>query len=133
MSAIPSDNWTLNCWTCCESGHSAFTCPSLTVQQRIFFAYCYYRYQIAANPRVADWFKQRSAHRAGAASDPGPKPLTNSYGTAMRGRGGGGSRRVHSRNRDGAYRPTFLIPEPGRVPQGEPAEDKEEQENDQGQ
>ena len=133
MSAIPSDYWTLNCWTCRESGHSAFTCPSLTVQQRIFFAYCYYRYQIAANPRVADWFKQRSAHRAGSASDPGPKPSTNTYGTAMRGRGGGGFRRGNARNRDGANRPTFVIPEPTKFPPEEPAEESDDQGNDQGQ
>ena len=41
LSAIPSDYWTLSYWTCREAGHSAFTCPSLTLAQRIFFAYCY--------------------------------------------------------------------------------------------
>ena len=40
LSAIPSDYWTLQCWTCREAGHSAFTCPTLTLAQRIFFAYC---------------------------------------------------------------------------------------------
>ena len=43
LSAIPSDYWTLQCWTCREAGHSAFTCPTLTLAQRIFFAYCYCR------------------------------------------------------------------------------------------
>ena len=101
MSAIPADYWTLSCWTCRESGHSAFTCPSLTIAQRIFFAYCYYRYQVASNPRMADWFQMRADHRAGKASEPGPKPLARQ--SALR-------RGSTSGNRDGR-RTAFVIPE----------------------
>ena len=97
MSAIPADYWTLSCWTCREAGHSAFTCPSLTIAQRIYFAYCYYRHQIAANPRMAEWFKTRADHRAGNGNDPGPKPRQI------------GDRRNNAA-RNGSRRPAFVIP-----------------------
>ena len=42
--------------------------------QRISFAYCYYRYQVAANPRIADWFQEREAFRKGQGTEPRPKP-----------------------------------------------------------
>ena len=93
LSAIPSDYWTLQCWTCREAGHSAFTCPSLTLAQRVFFAYCYYRYQVAANPRIADWFQEREAFRKGQGTELGPKPLLPSA-SVRSGRGGGVSSRV---------------------------------------
>ena len=74
MSAIPADYWSLNCWTCRGAGHSSFTCPYLTATQRIFFALCYYRYLISANPRLADWYEQKQKAKAGEGPHPGRKP-----------------------------------------------------------
>ena len=113
LSAIPSEYWTLQCWTCREAGHSAFTCPTLTLAQRIFFAYCYYRYQVAANPRVADWFKEREAFRKGHGTEPGPKPRVSSpgvrggRGSSVAGRGGRGG---FSRHANHGELQTFVIP-----------------------
>ena len=58
FSVIPSDYWTLNCWTCRDEGHSTFTCTYLTSQQRVFFAYRYYLHQIEANPHMAEYLKE---------------------------------------------------------------------------
>ena len=35
MAVTPADYWQLNCWSCRSSGHSIFTCPKLSVKQRI--------------------------------------------------------------------------------------------------
>ena len=35
FSVVPSDYWQHNSWTCRDCGHSTFTCPSLTSNQRI--------------------------------------------------------------------------------------------------
>ena len=35
FSVVPSDYWPLNCWTCRDCGHSTFTCPKLTPNQRM--------------------------------------------------------------------------------------------------
>ena len=113
LLAIPSDYWTLQCWTCRQAGHSAFTCPCLTLAQRIFFAYCYYRYLVAANPRIAHWFQEREAFRKGQGTEPGPKPRLPS--ASVRGGRGGG---VSGRGRGGYSRhagreglQTFVIPQ----------------------
>ena len=62
-SVIPNDYWTLSCWSCREDGHSTFTCPRLTPDQRIFFAYKYYLFHVKSNPRQAEYFRQRMAKR----------------------------------------------------------------------
>ena len=59
LSAMPSDYWQLVCWSCRGAGHSSFCCPYLTIPQRLFFALCYYRYQVVANPRLSHWFAQK--------------------------------------------------------------------------
>ena len=41
FSVVTSDYWQLNCWTCRDCGHSTFTCPTLTPNQRMYFAYRY--------------------------------------------------------------------------------------------
>ena len=51
FSVVPSDHWQLNCWTCRDSGHSTFTCPTLSPNLRMYFAYRYYLDQIKGNPR----------------------------------------------------------------------------------
>ena len=99
MSVIPADYRTLSCWTCCEARNSAFTCPTLTITQRIYFAYCYYLPQIAANPRMAEWFKTRADYRAGNGNVPDPKPRQT------------GDRR-NSAAYNGPRRPAFIIPTP---------------------
>ena len=78
--------------------------------QRIFFAYCYYRYKVAANPRIADWFQEREAYRKGQGAEPGPKPRLPSAG----GRGGGVSGRGlggYSRHSGREELQTFVIPQ----------------------
>ena len=34
---VPSDYWRLSCWTWRDGGHSTFTCPTLTPNQRMYF------------------------------------------------------------------------------------------------
>ncbi len=63
-SVIPKDYWSLECWTCRERGHGAFTCPYLTAAQRLYFAYRYYAHQVEANPQMAHYYRQRMAKRA---------------------------------------------------------------------
>ena len=74
LSAIPTDYWLLKCWTCRGAGHSAFTCPYLTMEQRLFFAYCFYRHQVETDPKLVEWFKAKAAARLDDGPDPGPKP-----------------------------------------------------------
>ena len=72
-SAIPKDYWSLSCWSCRDKAHTTFTCPYLTIPQRLFFAYRYFLYQVAANPSLKDWFKQKTEAMKGGAN-PGPWP-----------------------------------------------------------
>ena len=53
FSAVPSDYWQLNCWTCRDCVHSTFTCLTLTSNQRMYFAYRYYLDQIKGNLTMA--------------------------------------------------------------------------------
>ena len=76
LSAMPSDYWQLVCWSCRGAGHSSFSCPYLTIPQRLFFALCYYRYQVAANPKLSHWFAQKLQAKVGQGPDPGKKPYT---------------------------------------------------------
>jgi len=96
-AAIPQDYWQLSCWSCRETGHSTFTCPKLTVAQRLYFAYKYYLYQCEANPVLKQWYQQKAQALQGTAADPGPRP----------GRGDGGGQRggfSGGRGRGGMYR-----------------------------
>ena len=63
LSVIPTDYWSLNCWTCREEGHTTFTCPFLSWAQRLYFAYRYYLHQIQANPQMASYLAQREDAR----------------------------------------------------------------------
>ena len=74
MAVIPADYWQLNCWSCRSLGHSTFTCPKLTVKQRIYFAYCYYLHQLRANPIQKEWFTQKRNALQGKGPEPGPRP-----------------------------------------------------------
>lgn len=74
ISAIPNDYYLLNCWTCRESGHSSFTCPYLTFEQRLFFALCFYRFQIETNPKLVQWYRAKYASKQGLGPPPGQKP-----------------------------------------------------------
>ena len=62
-SVIPSDAWQLSCWGCRDPGHSLFTCPSLTEDQRLFFAYKYYLYKVQESPSLAHFYKDRLRER----------------------------------------------------------------------
>ena len=70
LSVIPTDYWSLNCWTCREEGHTTFTCPFLTWAQRLYFAYRYYLHQIQANPQMATYLAQREEAREKGESTP---------------------------------------------------------------
>ena len=74
MAVISADYWHLNCWSCRSSGHSTFTCPKLSVKQRIYFAYCYYLYQVRANPILKQWFQQKRSALQGNRPEPSPWP-----------------------------------------------------------
>ena len=63
LSIIPTDYWSLNCWTCRESGHTTFTCPYLTWAQRLYFAYRYYLHQIEAKPQLSQYYADRERTR----------------------------------------------------------------------
>lgn len=56
---IPADYWNLNCWTFRQDGHSIFSCPYLTAEQRLYFAYKYYLHQVKANPQVAKYLEEK--------------------------------------------------------------------------
>ena len=68
---------------------------------------------MAANPRVADWFKGRKAFRKGHGTEPGPIPRLSSPGVRG-GRGGSvagrGGRGGLSRHPNRGELPTFVIP-----------------------
>ena len=62
-SVIPADVWQLNCWGCREAGHSLFACPTLTPDQRLFYAYKYYLYKVQSDPSLAEFYKERLRER----------------------------------------------------------------------
>lgn len=103
MAVIPADYWQLNCWSCRSSGHSTFTCPKLTIKQRIYFAYCYYLHQARSNPILKEWFNQKREALQGKGPEPGSRPpdqrrgqnrASNRAGPPY-GQRNGPSRRVH--------------------------------------
>ena len=63
FSVVPSDYKQLNCWTCRDCVHSTFTCPKLTPNQRIYFAYRYYLDQIKGSPTAAQFLEQKTKRR----------------------------------------------------------------------
>ena len=115
LLVVPQDYWQLNCWSCRDEGHSTFTCPYLSISQRIFFAYAYYCNQLRGNPNMREWYKQRARQVRGEDVNPGPKP-SNAGSRLMGGvRGGRGGGRFGGR---GNGRP---IATPGRPEQhGQP-------------
>ena len=44
------------------------------MEQRLFFAYCFYRHQVENDPKLVEWFKANAAARLDDGPDPGPKP-----------------------------------------------------------
>lgn len=52
VTLIPSNYWNLNCCTCSLEDHSTFSCPDIPAQQRLYFFYSNYLYQVQANPRM---------------------------------------------------------------------------------
>ena len=69
FSVVPSDYWQLNCWKCRDRGHSTFTCPTLTPNQRMYFVYRYYVYQIKGNPTMAQFLEQKTERRVQIAKE----------------------------------------------------------------
>ena len=69
FSVIPTDYWQLNCWTCRECGHSTFTCPTLTPEQRMYYARQYYLDQVRANPTMASLLAQKTQRRLDLANE----------------------------------------------------------------
>lgn len=74
MAIIPACYWQLNCLSCRSSGHSKFTCPKLSVKQRMYFAYCYYLQQVSANSILKQWFQQERNALQGKGPETGPPP-----------------------------------------------------------
>ena len=69
FSVAPSDYWQLSCWTCRGCGHSTFTCPTLTPNQRMYFAYRYYLDQIKENRTMAQFLEQKTDRRVQIAKE----------------------------------------------------------------
>ncbi len=103
IAAIPADYWQLSCWSCREPGHTTFTCPQLDMSARIYFAYKYYLHQVAANPALKEWYKQKMIALQGQGSHPGPRP------GGLNNRRGGYGGRGYGR---GGYRPQVPRPQP---------------------
>ena len=66
---VPPDYWQLKCWTCRDCGHATFTCPTLTPNQRMYFAYRYYLDQIKGNPTMAQFLEQKTKIRVQLAKE----------------------------------------------------------------
>ena len=106
LSVIPQDYWRLSCWTCREKGHVTFVCPYLTMQQRVFFTYCYYMHQVQTNPELKAWYQKKIAYYRGEGPEPSPKPGSQQYGGGGSGYGRGRGRgrgRGYDRRYDGSY------------------------------
>lgn len=73
VAAIPREFWYMQCRTCQGAGHTMYTCPMLTIPQRIYFAYRYYLNLVRSNPALETWLNQKRAALHGGA-DPGPRP-----------------------------------------------------------
>lgn len=84
VTVIPAEYWALSCWTCRQEGHSTYGCPYLTAEQRLYFAYQYYLYQIKANPLMAKYLEERLERRL--IKDKGKTEVANSF-VGERGRG----------------------------------------------
>ena len=82
LSVIPTDYWGFNCWTCKNAGHSTFTCPTLTPEQRIYYAYCYFLYKCKDNPKrgfanalILEWHAPRPEARTSTGTKVQPTVL----------------------------------------------------------
>jgi len=120
LLVVPQDYWQLNCWSCRDEGHSTFTCPYLTLSQRVLFAYAYYCNQLRGNPQMREWYKQRARQVRGEDVNPGPKP-SNAGSRLMGGvRGGRGGGRFGGR---GNGRPNATPGRPGQHDHPQPVPD----------
>ena len=105
FSVVPSDAWQLSCWGCRDPGHSLFTCPSLTEDQRLFYAYKYYLYKVQESPSLAEFYKERlRERREGTTGDFRPGNYDRHLASdrnrgAFRPRGRGGDRRDYGKQR----------------------------------
>ena len=63
FSVIPTDYWQLNSWTSRDCGHSTCTCPTLTPEQRLYYANQYYLDQVRPNPTMASFLAQKTQRR----------------------------------------------------------------------
>ena len=66
----------MSCWTCRECGHSTFTCPTLTPEQRMYYAHQYYLDQVRANPTMASFLAQKTQRRLDLANERAPDEKT---------------------------------------------------------
>ena len=60
FSVIQTDYWQLNCWTCREDGQSTFKFPTLTLEQRMYYAHQYYLDQVRKNLKMASFLEQKT-------------------------------------------------------------------------
>ena len=63
FSDIPTDYCQLNCWTCRECCHFTFTCPTLTPEERMYYAHRYHIDQFRANPTMASFLARNTQRR----------------------------------------------------------------------
>ena len=69
ISVIRTDYWQFNCCTCRECGHSTFTCPTLTPEQRMYYAHQYYLDRVRTNPTMASFLAQKTQRRLDLANE----------------------------------------------------------------
>lgn len=75
MAAIPTEFWYMQCRICYNAGHSMYTCPMLTVAQRVYFAYRYYLHQVGMSASLSEWLQQKRLAMKGQGPYPGRRPL----------------------------------------------------------
>lgn len=63
VSVITANYWNLSCRNCRLDGNSTFRCSYLSVDQRIYFVYGYYLYQIQSILKMARYLEERLQSR----------------------------------------------------------------------
>ena len=60
QSIVPKDSAAFVCWLCRLDGHTLYTCPYLTSDQRMYAAYQNYRYQLETRPHMRNLLEQKA-------------------------------------------------------------------------
>ena len=136
FSVIPTDAWQMSCWACRDPGHSLFTCPKMTEDQRLFFAYKYYLHKVQENPSLASFYRERlQERRHGAVTSPNTGRYDRHYVQNRSQNDGRGADRRGNRRQDHrpgqrgrGYGNVYVVPtDEARAMQADAAQDKEEE------